>query len=118
MRPCSHRFTVSATGCKEVKHKTHRGGSGPIVAAALFCRVSAGNLVGTLLYFLWFDMGLIALIFPVSAIPLVLRLDWPYLVGVTWLATLLFARGRLGHLEGVLLVALYCVYVVLHVVLG
>jgi Ca2+/Na+ antiporter len=37
--------------------------------------VSAGNLVGTLLYFLWFNMGLIALIFPVSANPLVVRLD-------------------------------------------
>jgi len=80
--------------------------------------VSAGNLVGTLIYFLWFNMGLIALIFPVSANPLVLRLDWPYLVGVTWLATLFFARGRVGRPEGALLVALYCIYVVLHVAFG
>jgi len=80
--------------------------------------VSAGNLVGTLIYFLWFNMGLIALIFPVSANPLVLRLDWPYLVGVTWLATLFFARGRVGRAEGALLVALYCIYVVLHVAFG
>ena len=63
-------------------------------------------------------MGLIALIFPVSANPLVLRLDWPYLVGVTWLATLFFARGRVGRPEGALLVALYCIYVVLHVAFG
>jgi cation:H+ antiporter len=80
--------------------------------------VSAGNLVGTLLYFLWFNLGLIALLFPVQADPLIVRLDWPYLVGVTWLATLFFARGRVGRVEGMLLVALYCVYVLLHVALG
>ncbi len=80
--------------------------------------VAAGNLVGTLLYFLWFNMGLIALTFPVRADPLVVRLDWPYLVGVTWLATLFFARGRVGRPEGLVLVVLYCVYVVLHIALS
>jgi Ca2+/H+ antiporter len=48
----------------------------------------------------------------------VVRLDWPYLVGVTWLATLFFARGRVGRAEGALLVALYLVYVVLHIAFG
>ena len=79
--------------------------------------VSAGNLVGTLLYFLWFKMGLISLLLPVRADSLVVGLAWPYLVGVTWLATLFFARGRVGRLEGALLVVLYGVYVVLHTVL-
>ena len=80
--------------------------------------VSAGNLVGTLLYFLWFNMGLISLLLPVRADSLVVRLEWPYLVGVTWLATLFFARGRVGRPEGALLVALYAAYVVLHVAFG
>jgi cation:H+ antiporter len=80
--------------------------------------VSAGNLVGTLLYFLWFNMGLISLLLPVRADSLVVRLEWPYLVGVTWLATLFFARGRVGRPEGALLVALYVVYVTLHVSFG
>lgn len=62
-------------------------------------------------------MGLISLFLPVQADPLVVRLDWPYLVGVTWLATLFFARGRVGRPEGALLVALYGFYVVLHTVL-
>jgi cation:H+ antiporter len=79
--------------------------------------VSAGNLVGTLLYFLWFNLGLIALIFPVRADPLVARLDWPYLIGATWLVTLFFARGRVGHVEGLVLVMLYVVYVWLHLAL-
>jgi cation:H+ antiporter len=76
--------------------------------------VSAGNLVGTLLYFLWFNLGLIALIFPVRVDPQVRAFDWPYLVAVTWLATLFFARGRVGRLEGVLLVLAYALYAALH----
>jgi cation:H+ antiporter len=80
--------------------------------------VSVGNLVGTLIYFLWFNMGLISLLLPVRTDPLVVRLDWPYLLGVTWLATLFFARGRVGRPEGALLVALYAAYVVLHVAFG
>ena len=80
--------------------------------------VSAGNLVGTLLYFLWFNMGLISLFLPVQANPLVARLDWPYLVGVTWLATLFFGRGRVGRPEGALLVVLYAVYIALHIAFG
>jgi cation:H+ antiporter len=80
--------------------------------------VAAGNLVGTLLYCLWFNMGLIAFLFPVRVAPIVVRLDWPYLVGVTWLATLFFARGRVGRTEGLLLVGLYGAYIVLHVALG
>jgi cation:H+ antiporter len=75
--------------------------------------VSAGNLVGTLLYFLWFNLGLIALIFPVRVDPQVRAFDWPYLVAVTWLATLFFARGRVGRVEGVLLVLAYALYAAL-----
>jgi hypothetical protein len=52
-------------------------------------------------------MGLISLLLPVRADSLVVGLAWPYLVGVTWLATLFFARGRVGRLEGTLLVVLY-----------
>jgi cation:H+ antiporter len=79
--------------------------------------VSAGNLVGTLLYFLWFNLGLIALILPVRVDPQVRVFDWPYLIAVTWLATVFFARGRVGRIEGCLLVAAYGVYVVLRAAL-
>ena len=75
--------------------------------------VSAGNLVGTLLYFLWFNLGLISLIFPVRVDPRVRVFDWPYLVAVTWLATFFFARGRVGRTEGTLLVAAYAIYAAL-----
>lgn len=79
--------------------------------------VSAGNLVGTLLYFLWFNLGLMALILPVRVDPQVRVFDWPYLIAVTWLATFFFARGRVGRIEGCLLVAAYGVYVALRAAL-
>ena len=80
--------------------------------------IAAGNLVGTLLYFLWFNLGLIALIFPVKVDPQVRVFDWPYLVAATWLATFFFARGWIGRIEGALLVAAYVLYVALRVALG
>jgi cation:H+ antiporter len=78
--------------------------------------VSAGNLVGTLLYFLLFNLGLIALLTPVRVDPLVRKLDWPFLIVVTLIAAAFLWRGRVGRGAGVLLLVAYAVYVVLHVV--
>ncbi len=78
--------------------------------------VSAGNLVGTLLYFLLFNLGLIALIAPVPVDPSIVALDWPFLIAVTWLATIFLARGKVGRVEGAVLLACYAGYVGLHLV--
>lgn len=78
--------------------------------------VSAGNLIGTLLYFLLFNLGLIALITPVTVDPLVRQLDWPFLVAVTLLATVFLWRGRVGRWAGLCLLLAYGVYVGLHVI--
>ena len=75
--------------------------------------VSAGNLVGTLLYFLWFNLGLISLLAPVRVDPQVITFDWPFLVAVTLLATLFFARGRVGRIEGAALLSAYALYATL-----
>src|SRR5205807_5865549 len=72
--------------------------------------VSAGNLVGTLLYFVLFNLGLIALLTPVAVDRRVQTLDWPALVAVTWLAALFLARGRVGRAEGAVLLLAYAVY--------
>ena len=77
--------------------------------------VSAGNLVGTLLYFLWFNLGLISLLVPVRVNPQVITFDWPFLVAVTWLATLFFARGRVGRVEGTTLLSAYALYAALRI---
>lgn len=76
--------------------------------------VSAGNLVGTLLYFLLFNLGLIALLTPVPVDPLVRTLDWPFTVAVTWIATAFLWRGRIGRGAGALLVGCYVLYIALH----
>ena len=79
--------------------------------------VSAGNLVGTLLYFLLFNLGLIALLTPVRVDPLVRQLDWPFLIVVTSITTVFLWRGRIGRGAGLLLLGAYVAYVALHVVL-
>ena len=76
--------------------------------------VSAGNLVGTLLYFLLFNLGLIALLTPVDVSPRVRLVDWPALAVTTWLAAFFLARGKVGRVEGAILLAAYTAYVVLH----
>jgi len=77
--------------------------------------VSAGNLVGTLLYFVLFNLGLIALLTPVRVAPLVRQLDWPYLIAVTWIATFFLWQGRVGRAPGLLLLVTYGGYIALHV---
>lgn len=78
--------------------------------------VSAANLLGTLLSFVLFDLGLIALLTPVTVPPQVRTFEWPFLIGVTWLATAFLARGRIGRPEGLILLLAYALYVALHVI--
>lgn len=78
--------------------------------------VSAGNLLGTLLYFTLFNLGVIALIAPVRVLPQTRTLDWPFLVLATWLAVFFLWRGGVGRLEGGILLVAYATYAVLHVV--
>jgi cation:H+ antiporter len=79
--------------------------------------VSAGNLVGTLLYFVLFNLGLIAIIAPVHVPAHIWTLDWPFLIGSTWLAAFFLWRGGISRLQGSLLVLLYAGYVAAHVLL-
>ncbi len=74
-----------------------------------------GNVVGTVVMLLAFNLGVIALARPVTADPLILRLHAPYLIGCTLLvgAALLRAR-RLGRGMGGLLVLLYLFYLALN----
>ena len=79
--------------------------------------VSAGNLVGTVLYFVLLNLGLIALAAPVQVSMLTRTLDWPFLIASTWLATLFLWRGGVNRVQGAVLLALYAGYVVAHVLL-
>jgi len=77
--------------------------------------VSAGNLIGTVLYFVLLNLGLIALAAPVEVSALTRTLDWPFLVGSTWLATLFLWRGGVSRAQGGILLVLYAGYAGAHV---
>lgn len=79
--------------------------------------VAAGNLVGTLLYFLLFNLGVIALATPVAVLPLVRTFDWPVLMTVTALAVVFLWRGGVSRWQGLVLVLAYAVFVAGHVLL-
>lgn len=85
-----------------------------IPARAGYSDVSAGNAVGTVLYFLLFNLGLIALLTPVAVPERVRVLDWPFLVLAATLAALFLRRGRVGRAEGAILAAFGVVYALLH----
>jgi cation:H+ antiporter len=78
--------------------------------------VAAGNLIGTLLYFVLFNLGLIALVAPVNVPTQVITLDWPFLIAVTWLATLVLWHGRVSRWQGAALLAAYAAFVGIHIV--
>ncbi|MDQ6899477.1 MAG: hypothetical protein M3072_08220 [Candidatus Dormibacteraeota bacterium] len=76
--------------------------------------ISAGNLVGTVLYFVLFNLGLIAVVAPVRVSSLTHSLDWPFLVAATWLAAVFLWRGGVSRLQGGVLLLLYAAYVAAH----
>jgi cation:H+ antiporter len=70
-----------------------------------------GNVVGTTVVLLTFNLGVLAVIRPLVADPLVLRLHAPYLVACTLLvAGALLVLPRLGRGAGVVLVVLFAGY--------
>lgn len=83
-----------------------------------YADVSAGNAVGTVLYFTLFNLGLIALLTPVVVPDRVRLLDWPFLVIAAVVGAAFLLRGRVGRPEGFVLVGLGLAYGGLHVVLA
>lgn len=79
--------------------------------------VAAGNVVGTILYFVLFNLGLISLLTPVAVPRLTRTLDWPALVVACGVASIFLARGRVARLEGAILVALGLAYAAAHLLL-
>ncbi|MDQ6793323.1 MAG: hypothetical protein M3067_00590 [Chloroflexota bacterium] len=77
--------------------------------------VSAGNAVGTVLYFVLFNLGLISLLTPVTVPDRVRVFDWPFLVLAATIAALFLLRGRVGRAEGAVLAGLGVLYAALHV---
>jgi cation:H+ antiporter len=74
-----------------------------------------GNVVGTLVILLGLNLGLIALIRPLVADPLVLRFHAPFLIACAVIVAIaLLSARRLGRGMGTLLIGLYAVYLVVN----
>ena len=70
-----------------------------------------GNVVGTVIILLALNLGVISLIRPLAAEPLVLLFHAPYLIGCTILvAVALLSAKRLGRTMGAILLGLYLIY--------
>lgn len=70
-----------------------------------------GNVVGTIVVLLTFNLGVIALLSPIAADPFVLRFHVPFLALCTLgVAAVLLAGRKVGRRTGAVLVLLYVVY--------
>lgn len=72
--------------------------------------LGVGNVVGSLLFFVTANAGLIALVRPIPIDGAVLTVHWPFLLLSLALVVGLLARGRVGRPGGVLLLAVYAAY--------
>jgi cation:H+ antiporter len=75
-----------------------------------FPELSVGNALGTLVFLLTGSLGVIVLVGPIDVPASVTSYHLPALAITVALALGLLARGRMGRLEGALLVAVYCAY--------
>jgi cation:H+ antiporter len=74
--------------------------------------LALGNIAGTIVHFIAFNAGVIALVKPLSLDSATLDLHLPVAVGSTaLLCGLIGLRGRIGRLDGAILVVLYAAYV-------
>jgi len=75
-----------------------------------------GNVVGTVVILLALNLGLVAMIHPLTADPIVVRLHVPFLAGcIVIVASVLLWTHRVGWGIGGLLVALYAIYLGLNI---
>lgn len=73
--------------------------------------ISVGNIIGTVMFFVLFNAGVIALIHPLALDASVLGFYWPALMLVLGVMSILLWRRRIGRGAGVLLLVTYAAYV-------
>jgi cation:H+ antiporter len=72
--------------------------------------LGVGNVVGSILFFVTANVGVIALVHPLSTTGAVVTIHWPFFLGALLLVTAILYRGRVGRPEGVLLLTVYAGY--------
>ncbi|WP_222920327.1 sodium:calcium antiporter [Natrinema sp. SYSU A 869] len=72
--------------------------------------LAVGNVVGSTVFYMTANVGIIALLHPVSTGGDVLTVHWPFLAGCLLVVTAMLARGRVTRVGGVVLFGLYIAY--------
>jgi cation:H+ antiporter len=72
--------------------------------------LGVGNVVGSVLFFVTANAGVIALLGPIDTDGTVLLVHWPFFLAALVTVAVLFYRGRVGRPGGVLLLGLYLAY--------
>lgn len=76
-----------------------------------YAELSVGNIIGTVMFFVLFNAGIIALIHPLTLDASVLGFYWPAMMVVLGLMSILLWRRRIGRGAGILLLITYIAYV-------
>lgn len=72
--------------------------------------LAIGNVVGSTVFYMTANVGIIALLHPISTGGDVLTVHWPFLAGCVLVVTVMLMRGRVTRVGGVVLIGLYLVY--------
>lgn len=78
--------------------------------------LAVGNVVGSTVFYLTANVGLIALVHPVDTGGPVMTVHWPAFAAGLLVVTAMFARGRVTRFGGAVLLGLYALYWVLNYV--
>jgi len=72
--------------------------------------IGVGNVVGSMLFFVSANAGLIALVHPLNTAGTVITVHWPFFFGTLLIVAAAFYRGKVGRPTGVLLLGAYAAY--------
>ncbi|WP_408958413.1 sodium:calcium antiporter [Natrinema sp. 74] len=72
--------------------------------------LAVGNVVGSTVFYMTANVGLIAVLHPVATGGDVLALHWPFFAGSLLVVTVLLERGRVSRIGGVILLGWYVAY--------
>lgn len=71
--------------------------------------IGIGNVVGSMLFFVTANSGVIALVQPIDTTT-VLTIHFPFFIGMLLLVAAIFWRGRIARTDGVILLGMYVAY--------